>query len=190
MTFETAVIALASKPASERSGRLAIVERIGRRGERIPRDRENDYTRDAAQARRAFLEQETDAELEHISQYSFDPSLVSGNIEQFIGVAQVPIGIAGPLLVDGERIELRIGDVYATPLRTPHALVVESHRARYVSATVVRSAARYEDFLRAVAVPVPVSAAVWHEGGDAARLAALAAPNGIEILDGPHAVSP
>ncbi len=147
MTFETAVIALASKPGSERSGRLAIVERTGRHGERTP------------------LHMHPEDEIVHV---------VEGAVT---------------LLVDGERIELRIGDVYAAPQRTPHALVVESHQARYVSATVVRSAARYEDFLRAVAVPVPVSAAVWHEGGDAARLAALAEPNGIEILDGPHAVS-
>ena len=93
------------------------------------------------------------------------------------------------LMVDGERIELRVGDVYAAPKATPHALVVESRHARYVSATVVRSAARYEDFLRAVAVPVPASAQAWDEVGDASRLAALAEPNGIEILDGPHAVS-
>lgn len=148
MTFETAVMALASKPESQRSGRLAIVERIGRRGEMTP------------------LHMHPEDEIVHV---------IEGAVT---------------LVVDGERIELRVGDVYATPLRTPHALVVESHRSRYVSATVVRSAARYEDFLRAVAVPVPVSAAVWREGEDAARLAALAEPNGIEILDGPHAVSP
>jgi Hydroxymethylglutaryl-coenzyme A reductase len=45
----------------------------------------------------------TGARLEHLSRYSFDPSILPGNIEQFTGVAQVPIGIAGPLLVNGER---------------------------------------------------------------------------------------
>ncbi|HKG18024.1 MAG TPA: hydroxymethylglutaryl-CoA reductase [Solirubrobacteraceae bacterium] len=90
---------------------------------RIPRDRENDYTRDAAEARRAFLQEETDAELEHVSQYSFDPSLVSGNIEQFIGVAQVPIGIAGPLLVDGEDAQ---GEFYV-PMATAEGTLVASY---------------------------------------------------------------
>ena len=90
---------------------------------RIPRDRENDYTHDAAEARRAFLEQETDAELEHVSQYSFDPSLVSGNIEQFIGAAQVPIGIAGPLLVDGEDAQ---GEFYV-PMATAEGTLVASY---------------------------------------------------------------
>jgi hydroxymethylglutaryl-CoA reductase (NADPH) len=69
---------------------------------RISRQLEGDYTREAAEARRAFIENETGAELEHVSSYSFDPSATSGNIENFTGVAQVPIGFAGPLLVNGE----------------------------------------------------------------------------------------
>ena len=68
---------------------------------RIPRDRENDYTPEAAEARRAFLREQTGAELEHVSRYSLDPSILPGNVEHFTGVAQVPIGIAGPLLVNG-----------------------------------------------------------------------------------------
>jgi hydroxymethylglutaryl-CoA reductase (NADPH) len=90
---------------------------------KIPRDRENDYTREAAEARRAFLEQETGAKLEHVSQHSFDPSLVSGNVEQFIGAAQVPIGIAGPLLVDGEHAQ---GEFYV-PLATAEGTLVASY---------------------------------------------------------------
>jgi hydroxymethylglutaryl-CoA reductase (NADPH) len=90
---------------------------------KIPRDRENDYTREAAEARRAFLEQQTEAALEHVSSYSFDPSIVSGNVEQLIGVAQVPIGIAGPLLVDGEHAQ---GDFYV-PLATAEGTLVASY---------------------------------------------------------------
>jgi hypothetical protein len=51
----------------------------------------------------------------------------------------------------------------------------------------VQSAGLYEDFLRAVTVPAEGGHAAW-EDGDFARLAALAAPNRIEIVDGPHAV--
>jgi hypothetical protein len=58
---------------------------------------------------------------------------------------------------------------------------------RYLSATVARSAARYEDFLRAVAVPAETSS--WEKSGDSSRLAAIAAPNGIDVLGGPGAVS-
>jgi hydroxymethylglutaryl-CoA reductase (NADPH) len=90
---------------------------------KIPRDRENDYTREAAEARRAFLERQTGVALEHVSRYSFDPSIVTGNVEQFIGVAQVPIGIAGPLLVDGEHAQ---GEFYV-PLATAEGTLVASY---------------------------------------------------------------
>jgi quercetin dioxygenase-like cupin family protein len=91
------------------------------------------------------------------------------------------------LVVGKERIAIRAGETYTAPRATPHAVVVESERARYMHATVVKSAGLYEDFLRAVAIPVEDAHAAW-EDEDFSRLAALAAPNGIEIIDGPHAV--
>src|SRR5256714_4300907 len=89
----------------------------------IPRDRENDYTPDAASARRSFLEERTGASLEHVSSYSFDPELVQGNVEHFTGVAQVPIGIAGPMLVNGEHAQR---DFYV-PLATAEGTLVASY---------------------------------------------------------------
>ena len=44
----------------------------------------------------------TGAALDHVGQYSIDPAFLPGNVENFFGVAQVPIGLAGPLLIDGE----------------------------------------------------------------------------------------
>ena len=44
-----------------------------------------------------------------MTSYSFDPSTLSGNVEQFLGVAQVPIGLAGPLLVPGQ-CTFRVGN--------------------------------------------------------------------------------
>jgi hydroxymethylglutaryl-CoA reductase (NADPH) len=92
-------------------------------GHRIPRDSDDDYTREAADARRAFAEARSGATLEHVSSYSFDPSVVPGNIENFVGVAQVPIGLAGPLLVDGEHAQ---GDFYV-PLATAEGTLVASY---------------------------------------------------------------
>ena len=89
------------------------------------------------------------------------------------------------LFVDDERIRLEAGDAFEAPRATPHTLVVESREARYLSATLARSATRYEDFLRAVAVPSDASS--WEVSGDASRLAAIAAPNGIEVLGAPGA---
>src|ERR671921_1152522 len=89
----------------------------------IPRDRENDYTPEAAQRRRAFLAEQTGVELEHVGSYSFDPALAQGNVEHFTGVAQVPIGLAGALLVDGEHAQ---GEFYV-PLATAEGTLVASY---------------------------------------------------------------
>ncbi|HEX8855182.1 MAG TPA: hydroxymethylglutaryl-CoA reductase [Thermoleophilaceae bacterium] len=89
----------------------------------VPRDRENDYTREAADVRRSFLEERTGAKLDHVSQYSFDPGVAPGNIEHFIGVAQIPVGVAGPLLVNGEHAQ---GEFYV-PLATAEGTLVASY---------------------------------------------------------------
>jgi hydroxymethylglutaryl-CoA reductase (NADPH) len=89
----------------------------------VPRDRENDYTRDAATRRAEFARERTGASLEHVSRYSFDPAIAAGNIEHFVGVAQVPIGLAGPLLVNGEDAQ---GEFYV-PLATAEGTLVASY---------------------------------------------------------------
>jgi hydroxymethylglutaryl-CoA reductase (NADPH) len=89
----------------------------------VPRDRENDYSPAAAAQRIEFLKERTGASLEHITNYSFSPEEASGNVEQFIGVAQVPIGAAGPLLVNGEDAQ---GEFYV-PLATAEGTLVASY---------------------------------------------------------------
>src|SRR3954471_17379237 len=89
----------------------------------VPRDRTDDYTPEAARTRQEFVREHTGAELEHVSHYSFDPGTLTGNIEQFVGVAQVPIGLAGPLLVDGEHAQ---GEFYV-PMATAEGTLVASY---------------------------------------------------------------
>jgi hydroxymethylglutaryl-CoA reductase (NADPH) len=89
----------------------------------IPRSRENDYTHQMADLRRKFICEQTGTELSHVAQYSFDPSVLPGNIENFTGVAQVPIGIAGPLRISGEHAQ---GDFYI-PLATTEGTLVSSY---------------------------------------------------------------
>ncbi|MEJ7717072.1 MAG: hypothetical protein WKF31_03565 [Thermoleophilaceae bacterium] len=60
---------------------------------------------------------------EHVASYSFDPDEARGNIENFTGVAQVPLGIAGPLRVNGEHAQ---GDFYV-PLATSEGTLVASY---------------------------------------------------------------
>jgi hydroxymethylglutaryl-CoA reductase (NADPH) len=90
---------------------------------KIPRSADDDYTREMAEARRRFLAEQRGARLEHVGGYTFDPSVLPGNVEHFIGVAQVPIGVAGPLLVDGEYAK---GEFFV-PLATTEGTLVASY---------------------------------------------------------------
>lgn len=92
---------------------------------RVPQASSNDYTREMAERRREFVRAQTGAELTHTALYSFEPSLLAGNVENFVGVAQVPIGVAGPLRIDGEQAQ---GDFFVPLATTESALV--SHHAR------------------------------------------------------------
>ncbi len=89
----------------------------------IPRRKDGDYTREAAAERRAFLAERAGTKLGHVAAYSFDPALLPGNVENFIGVAQVPIGLAGPLRIDGEHAK---GDFYV-PMATTEGTLVASY---------------------------------------------------------------
>jgi hydroxymethylglutaryl-CoA reductase (NADPH) len=90
---------------------------------KIPRDRADDYTNGQAATRRAFVREQTGAELSHVGKHSFDPGMLRGNVENFAGVAQVPIGIAGPQRINGEHAQ---GDFYV-PLATTEGTLVASY---------------------------------------------------------------
>ncbi|HLK31995.1 MAG TPA: hydroxymethylglutaryl-CoA reductase [Terriglobales bacterium] len=92
---------------------------------RIPRAEGDDYSHEMAAARREFIRQETGVELTHVASYSIDPATLPGNIENFIGVAQVPIGVAGPLRIEGEYAR---GDFYIPLATTEGALVASYNR--------------------------------------------------------------
>jgi hydroxymethylglutaryl-CoA reductase (NADPH) len=89
----------------------------------VPRDRENDYTPEMAERRRVFAEGQSNTSLTHVGHYSVDPATVRGNIENFMGVAQVPIGLAGPLKIVGEHAN---GDFYI-PMATTEGTLVASY---------------------------------------------------------------
>ncbi len=89
----------------------------------IPRSRVNDYTDEMAAARRGFILEATGVDLSHVGHYSLDPTTLPGNIENFTGVAQVPIGVAGPLLINGEHAK---GEFFI-PLATTEGTLVSSY---------------------------------------------------------------
>jgi len=90
---------------------------------KLPRDPANDYSREIAEARRRAVHEETGAALTHVGAFSFDPSVLPGNMEGFSGVAQVPLGFAGPLVVDGEHVQ---GPVYV-PMATTEGTLIASY---------------------------------------------------------------
>jgi hydroxymethylglutaryl-CoA reductase (NADPH) len=90
---------------------------------RIPYSKDDNYTPDIIRQRQELVEEANELKLHHLPQYSFDPHITQGNIENFIGVAQIPIGIAGPLLVNGEQAQ---GEFYI-PLATSEGTLVASY---------------------------------------------------------------
>jgi len=90
---------------------------------RIPRDEEDNCSEDVIQKRQEWIEAHTGKELQHLPHYSFDPHITQGNVENFTGVAQIPLGFAGPLTVNGEHAE---GE-YVIPLATAEGTLVASY---------------------------------------------------------------
>lgn len=90
---------------------------------KIPRSAEDDYSANIVQQRQAFIEENTPANLNHTKQFSFEPQTMAGNIENLFGVAQVPIGLAGPLLVNGEHAQ---GEFYV-PMATIEGTMLASY---------------------------------------------------------------
>ena len=90
---------------------------------RIPRSGKNDYSREQAEERRQFLTEHTGVSLDHTSQYSFNPDVLPGNIENFIGIVQMPVGVAGPLEICGEHAQGR----FYVPLATTEGTLVASY---------------------------------------------------------------
>jgi hydroxymethylglutaryl-CoA reductase (NADPH) len=90
---------------------------------RIPRDRDDNYSQAIIDDRQQFVADYSDTSLDHITHYSFDPHTTEGNVENFTGVAQIPLGFAGPLTVSGEHAN----DDFLIPLATSEGTLVASY---------------------------------------------------------------
>jgi hydroxymethylglutaryl-CoA reductase (NADPH) len=117
-------IAVRAKPFGKL--KFSVEDAISERSEdmvRIPRDTADDYSEASIKKRQQFVEKYTGHTLQHILHYSFDPHITAGNIEHFTGVAQVPIGFAGPLTIHGEHAQ---GD-FIVPMATAEGTLVASY---------------------------------------------------------------
>jgi hydroxymethylglutaryl-CoA reductase (NADPH) len=78
---------------------------------------------DAIRIRREFIEQETGTTLENIGIFSIDiDRVVKRNCENMIGTVQVPVGVAGPIRINGSFAE---GN-YWLPLATTEGALIAS----------------------------------------------------------------
>lgn len=91
--------------------------------QKLPRDKNNDYTHAMAAERRAIVEKNSGQPLTHTGQFSIPPEVLPGNIECFSGIVQVPMGFAGPLLVNGEHAQ---GEFYV-PMATTEGTLLASY---------------------------------------------------------------
>lgn len=96
-----------------------------------------------AEIRRAALEAITGASLERIGRYALDAGrAASRNCENFIGAAQLPMGIVGPLPVRGEEFE---GSVFVPLATTEAALVASTNRGCSALVAAGGATVRVED---------------------------------------------
>ncbi|MFN8653580.1 MAG: hydroxymethylglutaryl-CoA reductase [Gemmatimonadales bacterium] len=89
----------------------------------VPYSKDDNYSEKVIAERQKFVEEISGTKLQHIKHFSFPPETVKGNIENFTGVAQVPLGFAGPLLVKGEHAD---GE-FVIPLATSEGTLVASY---------------------------------------------------------------
>ncbi|MCQ2056392.1 MAG: hydroxymethylglutaryl-CoA reductase (NADPH) [archaeon] len=80
------------------------------------------YSETDVKERRHIIEQKTKCDLSPIADYSFNSEKASKNIENMIGVTQVPLGFAGPILINGDFAKGR----YLVPLATTEGALIAS----------------------------------------------------------------
>ena len=97
----------------------------------VPRMKSQGYADRYVGRRREWLEQKTGCRLKHIGAYSISGEDMRGNIENPVGAAQIPLGLAGPLRVHGQHAD----GVYYVPLATTEGALVRSYERGMVALT-------------------------------------------------------
>jgi hydroxymethylglutaryl-CoA reductase (NADPH) len=97
----------------------------------VPRLTHQGYARSQVDQRRSWVEDETGAALGHVGAFTVPSEAMRGNVENPVGAAQVPLGVAGPLRVRGEHAQ---GTFYV-PLATTEGALVRSYERGMVTLT-------------------------------------------------------
>lgn len=89
----------------------------------VPMDKEDDFSPEIIAKRQDFVRGYAGVDPKNVFSYSFDPKVTNGNVENFTGVAQIPIGFVGPVKVNGEHAK---GE-FLVPLATTEGTLVASY---------------------------------------------------------------
>ena len=114
-----------------RSARPASSVKSSRETDLVPRLKNQGYDAERVRRRREWVEDKTGSILGHVGSFSADSQDFRGNIENPIGIVQVPLGVAGPLEVRGQYAQ---GTFYV-PLATSEGALVRSYERGMVALT-------------------------------------------------------
>jgi hydroxymethylglutaryl-CoA reductase (NADPH) len=89
----------------------------------VPRMKGQGYAAAHVRRRRAWVEEKTGCRLSHVGACSIPSEEMRGNVENPVGAAQMPLGVAGPLVVNGQHAR---GTFYV-PLATTEGALVRSY---------------------------------------------------------------
>lgn len=143
----------------------------------------------AAAARRRLVAETADADVDVLGEYAFDAADAHGsNIENMIGAVQVPLGVAGPVSVDGGAFA---GERYLPLATTEGALVASINRGCSVvndaggaTARVTKSGMTRAPVFRVADVAEAEALVAWaRDSEDALREAAESTTSHGELLD-------
>jgi hydroxymethylglutaryl-CoA reductase (NADPH) len=104
--------------------------------ELVPRMKDQGYAARYVERRRAWIEEKTGCHLTHVGSYSIPSENMRGNIENPIGSAQMPLGVAGPLRVNG----VHARGTFYVPLATTEGALVRSYERGMAALTRVGGA--------------------------------------------------
>lgn len=133
-----------------------------------PRSKSDDFGNAAVNARLDWL----GCDVPHVRGLAAAPSEARGNIENFVGYAQVPIGVAGPLNLKGDFVGR-----YAVPMATSEGTMVASYQrgmkvcADGISAQVLRDGLAVWPILAFDSVEAAINASRFVDANRAVLLA-------------------
>jgi hydroxymethylglutaryl-CoA reductase (NADPH) len=97
----------------------------------VPRFAHQGYSETEMHARRKWLEEKTETSLDHVGRFSIPGEQMRGNIENPVGIVQMPLGVAGPLLIHGDHAQ----GIFYVPMATTEGALVRSYERGMMTLT-------------------------------------------------------